>query len=96
MSRSKELKIAVVMPAYKSKVYIMDVISRIGNEIHRIYVIDDGCPQKTGEHVQKNCKDERVTVIYHLNNFGVGKAVKTGYVNALNDGHDIIIKIDSK
>jgi dolichol-phosphate mannosyltransferase len=95
MPNSKELKIAVVMPAYKSKEYIMEVISRIGNEVHRIYVIDDGCPQKTGEYVQNNCKDTRVIIICHVNNYGVGKAVKTGYENALKDGHDIIVKIDS-
>lgn len=55
--------IAVVIPTYKAHYHILDVIERIGPEVARIYVVDDCCPDRSGEYVVSNCKDERVTVI---------------------------------
>ncbi len=89
------LKIAVVIPTYKARNHIFGVISEIGPEVHRIYVIDDFCPDNTGKFVEDVCKDRRVIVISHLENQGVGGAVMTGYQAAIADGMDIIVKIDS-
>ncbi len=36
--------IAVVIPTYKVKNHILDVICRIGPETDRIFVVDDKCP----------------------------------------------------
>ena len=38
-------RIAVVIPCYKSKLQIMGVLSGIGAEVWRVYVIDDACPE---------------------------------------------------
>ena len=89
------MKIASVIPAYKTKNYILKVISEIGPEVDAIYVIDDKCPEESGKYVSANCDDKRVTVLYHEINKGVGGAVKTGYKKAYEDGSDIIIKVDS-
>jgi dolichol-phosphate mannosyltransferase len=86
--------IAVVIPSYKVTNHILDVIKSIGAEVCRIYVIDDCCPDGSGDLVEKNCLDERVFVIRHTENQGVGGAVMTGYRAAINDGIDIIVKID--
>ena len=40
--------IAVVIPCYRVKSQILDVLSGIGPECQAIYVIDDGCPEATG------------------------------------------------
>jgi dolichol-phosphate mannosyltransferase len=87
-------KIAVVIPSYKVRNHILNVISQIGPEVGRIYVVDDCCPDGSGDFVEGNCKDERVTVIRNPENQGVGGAVMTGYKAAITDGMDIIVKLD--
>ena len=87
-------KIAVVIPSYKVKAHILNVISSIGPEVDLIYVVDDKCPQESGNHVLMNNKDERVKVIFNDTNKGVGGAVMNGYQSAIADGAEIIIKID--
>lgn len=87
-------KIAVVIPSYKVKKHILQVISGIGSEVHRIYVVDDQCPEGSGDFVEANCSDERVRVVRNQVNQGVGGAVMAGYRAAIEDGADIIVKVD--
>ncbi|MDH4470193.1 MAG: glycosyltransferase family 2 protein [Verrucomicrobiae bacterium] len=88
-----ENKISVVIPCYKVKKHILDVISKIGSEVSTIYVIDDCCPEDSGQYAA-SLSDARIKVIYHRKNQGVGGAVMTGYVAAISDGATIIVKID--
>ena len=87
-------KIAVVIPCYKVTRHILSVISGIGQEVWRIYVVDDKCPENSGKFVLLNCLDSRVVVVFHEMNKGVGGAVMTGYQHAIDDGADIIVKVD--
>ena len=91
---SAEARIAVVIPCYRVKDQILGVIARIGPEVWRIYVVDDCCPQSTGEFVQRSVNDGRVRVLRHEVNQGVGGAVISGYCQALRDGADVMVKID--
>ncbi len=86
--------VAVVIPSYKVKDHILKVISGIGPEVDHIYVVDDQCPEHSGEFVKSNCSDARVKVISHQKNQGVGGATITGYKQALADHADIIVKLD--
>lgn len=86
--------IAVVLPCFRVKKHILDVISSIGTEVHYIYVVDDKCPEQSGQFVAENCTDTRVKIIYHELNQGVGGAVMSGYASAIKDGADVIVKID--
>lgn len=87
-------KISVVIPSYKVRNHILDVIGLVGPEVSRIYVVDDCCPNNSGKFVDDNCTDSRVKVIINPQNQGVGGAVMTGYRAAIDDGMDIIVKID--
>lgn len=87
-------KIAVVIPCFKVKKYILEVLAKIGSDVHIIYVIDDRCPEGTGDFVKSRCQDSRVKVIFHSTNKGVGGAVISGYREAMADGATIIIKVD--
>jgi glycosyltransferase involved in cell wall biosynthesis len=58
-------------------------------------VVDDCCPDGSGDHVVSCCNDDRVIVLRHSENQGVGGAVVTGYRAAMRDGMDILVKIDS-
>ena len=91
---SADHHVAVVIPAYKVARHIAEVIARIPEEVWRIYVVDDHCPQGSGDHVEANCVDPRIVVLRHTENQGVGGAVMTGYEAALKDGADVIVKID--
>ncbi len=86
--------IAVVIPSYKVTRHILSVIAQVGPEVDRIYVVDDGCPDHSGRFVQDNNRDPRVTVLFNEVNQGVGGAVMAGYRSAIDDGFDIIVKID--
>jgi dolichol-phosphate mannosyltransferase len=86
--------IAVVIPCYRTRRQILDVLSRIDANVSRIYVVDDACPEGTGDLVEKSLADDRVRVLRHERNLGVGAAVVTGYRAALADGAQIVVKID--
>jgi glycosyltransferase involved in cell wall biosynthesis len=88
------LRVSVVIPAYRVKDQILQVLGSISPAVHAIYVVDDCCPEGSGHHVTAFCSDSRVTVLFHEQNRGVGGATLTGYRHALADGADIIVKLD--
>lgn len=94
MNELNQDMVAVVIPCYKVKFQILSVLELIGPEVHRIYLVDDACPEKTGEWVQSECQDPRVVVLYHNKNQGVGGAMLTGYRQAIEDQVKIIVKLD--
>jgi dolichol-phosphate mannosyltransferase len=64
--------IGVVIPCFRVKAHILEVINNIGPEVAKIYVVDDFCPEGTGKFLEESCSDIRIQVIYHQNNQGVG------------------------
>ena len=86
--------IAIVIPSYRVKRHILEVIEAVPSFIKRIYVVDDACPEDSGEYVRRECRDLRIRVLRHAENQGVGGAVMTGYQAAIDDGMEIIVKID--
>ncbi|CZF84755.1 Undecaprenyl-phosphate mannosyltransferase [Grimontia celer] len=88
-------KICIVMPSYKSRDKISCVIDKIPDYVSRIFIVDDKCPQETGAFVSENYKDKRIKVIFNSKNLGVGGATIRGYEEAINEGMDIVVKIDS-
>lgn len=87
-------KIAVVIPCYKVAEHINAVLSTIPQQVFKVYVVDDKCPEETGRLVEASNPPDRITVIFHEENKGVGGATKTGIQRALDDGAEIIVKID--
>ncbi|MEQ8665976.1 MAG: glycosyltransferase family 2 protein [Rhodospirillales bacterium] len=87
-------RIAAVIPCFRERESILDVIGGIGGEVQRIYVVDDACPDATGALVEERSDDKRVTVIRHSENRGVGAATISGMRAALADGADVIVKLD--
>ena len=88
------LSVAVVIPCFKVRPHILAVIARMPDIVDRIYVVDDACPDASGQHVAENCRDPRVTICRNERNLGVGGAVLHGYAAALADGMDVVVKID--
>lgn len=88
------MKVAVAIPCYKVKAHILDVINKIGSEVDVIYVVDDCCPEGSGDYVLESNVDNRVRVLRNEINMGVGGAVCTAYKQAIIDHIDIVVKID--
>ncbi|MDP6720351.1 MAG: glycosyltransferase family 2 protein [Pirellulaceae bacterium] len=85
---------SVVIPCYRVASQILDVIAGIGEEVDVIYVIDDACPEGTAKLVREECGDQRVVVLTHDQNLGVGGATISGYRRAIADGAEIVVKLD--
>jgi len=66
----------------------------MGPEVGRVFVVDDACPDGTGDLVAEKCDDDRVQIIRQARNTGVGGATVAGYRAALGVGADIIVKVD--
>lgn len=86
--------IAVIIPAYRVRSTILDVIRQMPALVERIIVVDDACPEGSGAYVSKHCNDRRIQVIQHPQNLGVGGATLTGYAAAREGGCTIGVKVD--
>lgn len=92
-SRGGAVSVAVVVPAFKVRAHIEAVVRTIPAYVSAIYVVDDACPERSGE-LAEQAGEPRLRVIYNERNLGVGGAVLAGYRQALDDGHDILVKVD--
>jgi len=86
--------LAAVIPCFRVKHSILGVLAAIPRSVDRIYVVDDGCPEGSGDAVASGCPDPRVRVLRHERNQGVGGATLTGYRAALADGATVIVRLD--
>ena len=86
--------VAVVIPCYRVRDHVLNVINSIGPEVGIIFAVDDACPDKSGAYIQEMCRDPRVRVVFHQQNKGVGGAVVSGYRAALAAGAEIVVKVD--
>lgn len=87
------MNISVVIPAYKVKKHIKEVITTLPEFVTNIIVVDDKCPQGSGEYLL-SLHIEKVTVLFHEVNQGVGGSVISGYKKALELGSEIVVKVD--
>lgn len=86
--------VAVVIPAYRVRDQILDILSAIDDTVDQIYVVDDACPDCSGDLVSECCAEARVVVLKNDRNLGVGGAVLKGMRLALENHADIIVKLD--
>ena len=90
-----QYNLVVVIPAYKVEKQIAETITRIPAYIRHIIVINDESPDKTTEIVSGLAQhDERIILLTHEKNQGVGGAVLTGFKKALELDAQIVIKVD--
>ena len=76
--------VAVVIPAYDEEHLIAATIAGIPEFVDRVYVVDDCSSDGTVAAVE-GTDDQRVTLIRHERNQGVGAAILTGYKRARDD-----------
>lgn len=88
----KAKNIGVVVPAYNEEKFIESVINTVPDFVDKIYVVNDASTDSTYEIACNTARqNERVVVITHEENKGVGAAIVTGYKKCLEEGMDIAV-----
>jgi len=87
--------IAVVVPCHNEHTQITRVLETMPDFVDRIYVVDDKSTDATVQTVRQYVETHgesasRIRLIEHAANQGVGKAIVTGYKQALNDGMEVV------
>jgi glycosyltransferase involved in cell wall biosynthesis len=88
------MTIAAIIPCYRVRRHILGVIEGALDHVDAIYVVDDQCPENTGDFVKAEISHRKLRVIQSPENQGVGGATMAGYQAALADGHEILVKLD--
>ena len=86
--------ICVVIPLYKAKGQIVDMLKGIPACVRTIVVVDDCSPDESFERAS-TVKDKKIHFVRHTQNQGVGGAVLSGYQKAIELEAQIIVKMDS-
>jgi len=89
----RELRIAVVIPAFNERRKIADTVATVPDFVDHILVIDDASRDDTARQAELAAlgrgEPAGVEVIRHAANRGVGGAITTGYRRALALGADV-------
>jgi glycosyltransferase involved in cell wall biosynthesis len=87
-------RVGVVVPAYNEETLIGRVIETMPEFVDRIYIVDDCSKDGTCECIapflRQNPSGERLELIQHDINQGVGATIVTGYKKAIEEGIDVI------
>lgn len=86
-------QIAVVVPCYNEELQITKVVDSIPDFIKKIVIVDDRSKDKTISVVESLMKDEteRIVLLKHEVNQGVGGAIATGYKWCAENGIDAAV-----
>jgi dolichol-phosphate mannosyltransferase len=97
-SRKQDLRkyeIAVLIPSYRVEETIGAVLAGLPRFVKHVIVVDDASPDRTSAIVEKfAAKDPRILLLQHGRNQGVGGAMRTGFLKALELGAQIVVKVD--
>lgn len=85
-------KIGVTVPAYNEEALVATTILNIPPYVDRIYVVNDRSTDGTHRLLCQMClTNDKMVLINHTVNRGVGAAIVTGYKKCLEDGMDIAV-----
>ncbi|MBU4556365.1 MAG: glycosyltransferase family 2 protein [Actinobacteria bacterium] len=88
----QDKSVGVVVPCHNEAALIGSVIETMPSYVDRIYVVDDVSSDDTVSIVKRYvaADPERVTLIRHPQNRGVGAAIVTGYKAAVDENVDLV------
>jgi glycosyltransferase involved in cell wall biosynthesis len=88
----KNKSVAVVVTAHNEEKLISKVLETLPHWVDKVVVIDDCSDDKTVEIVEQYMKvDNRVDLIRHAENRGVGGAIQSGYRACLENNMDVTV-----
>lgn len=87
--------IVAIIPCFRVEAEVGSVIASLPHYLKHIVVVDDASPDQTANIVIEATKrDQRIMLIRHETNQGVGGAMITGFRKALDLNAGIVVKID--
>ena len=89
----KGRRVAVVMPIHNEELQIERAVSRVPHYVDLIIAVDDGSTDRTWEKLSRTA-NEKLILLKHTANRGVGAATKTGYRYSLQTEADLIAVMD--
>jgi glycosyltransferase involved in cell wall biosynthesis len=89
----KGKSICVVIPAFRERKLLPRVIETLPNFVDRVVVVDDASPDGTYEVAQQLASEqpERILVLRHEKNQGVGGSIVSGYKWTRDQGIDVAV-----
>ena len=84
----RQLRVSVVIPAFNEAGKIAATVASVPNLVDHVVVVDDASTDETSERFATS---ERVELIRHHTNRGVGGAIATGYRRALERACDVAV-----
>ena len=88
------LKIAVAIPCYKVEQHLQQVVAGLPDFVDSIILVDDCSPDSTPKLIDQLVDGNRIIAIRHPQNKGVGGAMKSAFLRAIETGMDVVVKID--
>ena len=89
------MKIFAVIPCYNVGKYIINLVNQTLKHVDKVIIIDDCCPLKTSEFVEKEFMgNDKIYIIKNKKNLGVGGAVIEGYKYSIFHNPDFLVKLD--
>ena len=91
----RHLRVAVVIPAYNERRAITETVATVPALADDVLVVDDASTDDTVAQAETAARiaarPDRVSVLRHAENRGVGGAIATGYRRALELGADVAV-----
>jgi len=91
----KNKKISIVLTAHNEEKQIAKTLSSLPDFVDKIIVVNDASKDKTSEVVEQEMKStQKIILINHEKNQGVGGAVSSGFKWSRDNDVDIAVKMD--
>lgn len=89
----KGKKIGVVVPCFNEERLVSRVIETMPEVVDRMFLVDDASSDDTARIIAEHAKrqPERIVLVRHEENQGVGGAIATGYKLARDEGLDVAV-----
>lgn len=95
LRRRPDVHVAAVVPAYNVAPHLGEVLRQMPNLFQSIIVVDDASSDETAGVAERYAQlDPRIILLRHEVNRGVGGAMISGFLKAVEAGADIAVKVD--
>ncbi len=86
-------EIAVIIPYYNAASHIIKVVSKLPKLVSKVYIVDDCSPEILP--LEQLNQFNTIEILKTEKNLGVGGATKKGFLKAIEDQIDIVVKVDA-
>jgi len=85
------VRLCALIPAYNAETFVAGVVEQTRAILPVVFVVDDGSEDRTAE----KARAAGAIVLSHPANYGKGRALRTGFRHALQEGFDGVVTLDA-